>query len=469
MVSPDSHASSMDSYTAFLTEYPRTGPGTLGGEMLRRYWHPLCLSSDLKDLPYPVRMLGEDLVAFRATDGALGLVGTKCPHRCASLEYGQIATHGIQCSYHGWTFDPAGHCIAMPLEPADSKLRREIRHLWYPVQEWGGFIWCYMGPNKENPPPLPKLDLLARTDGTVTLQRGVILPGEGGKPVVVEPFDIRNYNYLAFLENFLDMGHIFALHMLLPPQVPDDLRPYCNLSVDTDWNRTQHKAIETDWGAKAVVVHNTDDPDLKFVNTFSIAMPIFYRFSGLGARDADFCDDRRESGGVIRIIDDEHFELIRVTLVRDGNYSGGPRSFYGNSNAANSVPPSGLRGALPKKDYDHRKYPAWEGNIVLEDLVIQESQGVIPPRHDENLASSDAGVALMRRIWRQSIANVARGLAPKTIVTDNDGVFDVDTFKGFAKPAEIELGPRNMPSSRGGRGLIRDMAGRLVFSRVPSK
>ena len=106
---------------------------------------------------------------------------------------------------------------------------------------------------------------------------------------------------------------------------------------------------------------------------------------------------------------------------------------------------------------------------MLEDLVIQESQGVIPPRHEENLASSDAGVVLMRRIWRQSISNVAKGLAPKTIVTDNEGVFEVDTFKGFAKPGEIHLGPQNMPSSKDGRGLIRDTAGRLVFGRSAQK
>ena len=79
-----------DSYAAFLAEYPKTGPGTRGGEMLRRYWHPLCLSSDLKDLPYPVRMLSEDLVAFRTAEGKVGLVGARCPHRCASLEYGQV-------------------------------------------------------------------------------------------------------------------------------------------------------------------------------------------------------------------------------------------------------------------------------------------------------------------------------------------------------------------------------------------
>ncbi len=191
-------------YAEFLQEFPKTGPGTRAGEMLRRYWHPVCLSSDLKDIPYAVRMLGEDLVAFRGADGVVGLVGKQCPHRCTSLEYAQIRDNGLQCSYHGWTFDQRGRCVEMPLEPADSKAKDRIQHIWYPVEEWGGAVWTYMGPDKHNPPPLPKIDILARTDGEVVLERG----------------DFRNYNYLNFLENFADMGHVYVLHMLVPGDHP---------------------------------------------------------------------------------------------------------------------------------------------------------------------------------------------------------------------------------------------------------
>src|ERR1700732_1820496 len=95
--------SETSTYRAFLRELPRTGPGTLGGRFLRHYWHPICLSKDLKELPYPVRMLGEDLAASRAGDGGVGRLGAHCPHRRAALEYGQIRDHALQCSYHGWT------------------------------------------------------------------------------------------------------------------------------------------------------------------------------------------------------------------------------------------------------------------------------------------------------------------------------------------------------------------------------
>jgi phenylpropionate dioxygenase-like ring-hydroxylating dioxygenase large terminal subunit len=104
-------------YQKLLDELPRTGPGTRGGEMLRRYWHPVCLSASLKDIPIAVRMLGEDLVVFRDGKGRPGLLGVRCPHRLASLEYGQVMENGLMCSYHGWRYDTQGRCIDTPLEP----------------------------------------------------------------------------------------------------------------------------------------------------------------------------------------------------------------------------------------------------------------------------------------------------------------------------------------------------------------
>src|SRR5687768_16387189 len=98
-------------YQKLLEELPRTGPGTRGGEMLRRYWHPVCLSADLRDVPMAVRMLCEDLVLFRDGNGRAGLLGIHCPHRLASLEYGQVRPDGLTCSYHGWKFDVNGRCI----------------------------------------------------------------------------------------------------------------------------------------------------------------------------------------------------------------------------------------------------------------------------------------------------------------------------------------------------------------------
>jgi len=430
----------------FLHELPLTGPGTAAGNMLRQYWHPLCLSEDLRDLPYAVRMLGEDLVAFRAGDGGIGLVGLRCPHRCTSLEYGQVRELGLQCSYHGWLFDNRGRCLDMPLEPVDSPLRDEIRHLWYPAEEWAGVVWCYMGADKEAPPPLPKIDIMARSDGELVLSRG----------------DVRDYSYLNFLDNFVDIGHSYVLHLLAPGTVPKELEPWCNMTVDTDWRNIDFRVFETDFGMKSVIVHNTADSDMKYVNSWSLALPTHFRFGGIIAGlPPDFTNDRREGGGMLRIIDDTHFEIFRYTLIRPGNFH--CNFFPRKSDTARGLD-DGLRGTVARKDYDNRKYPGWEGVPPVEDLVIQETQGAIPPREEEHLASSDAGVALYRRILRQSMAQVAKGGRAKPVLTNADGIVEVDTFKGLAHVDDIVLGPGNMPSSEDGRGLIRDADGNLVFA-----
>lgn len=427
----------ISAYQKLLDDLPRTGPGTRGGEMLRRYWHPVCLSANLKDIPIAVRMLSEDLVVFRDGKGRPGLLGDRCPHRLASLEYGQVREDGLMCSYHGWKYDVKGRCIDTPLEPCDSELKNRIRHLWYPVEEWGGVVWTYMGPEKDHPPPLSKIDVLARTDGEVRVTDG----------------DVRDYNYLNWMENFADMSHAVILHGLEVRDIPPELKPYNDYSIK-NWMPLPLEHVETDYGMKTVSVLDTGDPEVKFVNTWSLAMPIHWRFSGIRSGfPPDFTDERQEGGGMIRIIDDTHFELFRYNLLRKGNFKGA--WIFGL--------PSGLQGTVEKKPYDKRKYSGWEGTPALEDLVLQESQGAIPERRLEHLASSDRGVIMMRRIWHKAMEDVAKGKDPKGVVRQANGMLEVDTFHGHVKLSELKIGPENMPPSTDGRGLIRAQNGALVF------
>jgi nitrite reductase/ring-hydroxylating ferredoxin subunit len=430
-------ASAATGFQKFLDDLPRTGPGTRGGEMLRRYWHPVCLSESLKDIPMAVRMLCEDLVLFRDGKGRPGLLGVRCPHRLASLEYAQVKEDGLMCSYHGWRYDVKGRCIDTPLEPCDSTLKQGIRHLWYPVQEWGGVVWTYIGPEKENPPPLPKIDVLARTDGDVKLVDG----------------DMRNYNYLNWMENFADMGHATILHGMVVRNVPEELKPYNDETIK-NWTPLPLQHVETEYGMKTVSVLDTADPEVKFVNTWSLAMPIHWRFSGIRSGfPPDFTNERQEGGGMIRIIDDTHFELIRYNLWRKGNYRG----------AWTFGLPQNLQGTVEKKPHDKRKYSAWEGVPALEDLVLQESQGEIPDRKLEHLGSSDRGVIMLRRIWHKAMEDVANGKDPKGVLRQTREMLEVDTYHGHVKLQDLKIGPENMPSSIGGRGLIRDPEGNLVF------
>jgi len=127
----------------------RTGPGTPMGNLYRRFWLPALLPSELPvpdSDPIRFRILGEDLIAFRDSNGKVGFVAQNCPHRGASLFFGRNEESGLRCVYHGWKFDATGQCVDMPNEPAESDFRTKVQAIAYPTREWGGVIWVYMGP-----------------------------------------------------------------------------------------------------------------------------------------------------------------------------------------------------------------------------------------------------------------------------------------------------------------------------------
>ncbi|HEY3115911.1 MAG TPA: Rieske 2Fe-2S domain-containing protein, partial [Chloroflexota bacterium] len=135
----------------------RVGPGTPMGEMIRRFWIPACLTEELPQPdcdPIRVRLLGEDLLAFRDTSGRVGLVQHRCPHRGASLFFGRNEKGGLRCLYHGWKIDVDGKVLDTPCEPPESMIKHHVTHTAYPVIERGDVAWAYLGP-KEKQPPFP--------------------------------------------------------------------------------------------------------------------------------------------------------------------------------------------------------------------------------------------------------------------------------------------------------------------------
>jgi phthalate 4,5-dioxygenase len=130
-------------------------PGTLMGNLLRRYWTPALLSIEVPEPDCPpvrVRLLGEDMIAFRDTTGAVGLIANACPHRGASLFFGRNEEAGLRCVYHGWKFDCLGNCVDMPSEPGESNFKNKVRTVAYPTHEAGGIVWTYMGPKETMTP-----------------------------------------------------------------------------------------------------------------------------------------------------------------------------------------------------------------------------------------------------------------------------------------------------------------------------
>ena len=137
----------------------RIGPGTPMGKLLRQFWTPFLPSRDLPGndgIPKRVRLLGEDLVTFRDSNGAVGLVAENCPHRGASLFFGRNEGCGLACNYHGWKFDVTGACVEMPNEPADSIFKDKVRAIAYPCHEVNRMIWTYMLHSVQ---PLPSSNL----------------------------------------------------------------------------------------------------------------------------------------------------------------------------------------------------------------------------------------------------------------------------------------------------------------------
>ena len=127
-------------------EITEVAPGTPCGEFMRRYWHPIEVSSRVTSRPRNVRILGEDLILFRDGKGRVGLLYPRCAHRGTTLYYGKVDDKGIRCCYHGWQFDVEGRCVDQPCEPEGGKHKDRVRQPWYPVQELYGLVWAYMGP-----------------------------------------------------------------------------------------------------------------------------------------------------------------------------------------------------------------------------------------------------------------------------------------------------------------------------------
>ena len=135
----------------FLT---RVGRGTPIGELFRRYWLPVLLGEELPErdcAPVRVKLLGERLIAFRDTQGRIGLIEEFCAHRGVSLWFGRNEENGIRCPYHGWKYDVTGQCVDLPSEPEESGMRKNIRLNSYPAIERAGVIWAYLGPAEEKP------------------------------------------------------------------------------------------------------------------------------------------------------------------------------------------------------------------------------------------------------------------------------------------------------------------------------
>ena len=209
----------------------RVGPGTTMGNLMRQYWLPAAKSSEVaKDGP-PLRLmlLGEQLIAFRDSQGRVGVMDHKCPHRCASLFLGRNEGSGIRCVYHGWKFDVEGNCVDMPSVPAARDFKHLVKAKTYKAVERNGLIWVYMGERREAP-PLPMIEATLLPEAEVTIN-----------------FVQRECNWLQALEGDVDTAHFTFLHV--GKVEPDEVDPDHMERFQLVERAAQYQVSATDWGA----------------------------------------------------------------------------------------------------------------------------------------------------------------------------------------------------------------------------
>jgi nitrite reductase/ring-hydroxylating ferredoxin subunit len=209
----------------------RVGPGTPMGEMMREYWIPAVRSDELPapdSPPLRIRLLGENLIAFRATSGAVGLIQNSCPHRGASLFFGRNEEEGLRCVYHGWKFDVTGACVDMPSEPAESNFKSKVRARAYPCLERGGIVWAYMG-TREVPPPLPDFEANMLPEGQYSLYT-----------------IFQECNYMQGWEGEMDTVHQAFLHY--GSERPQELEPGTAGYYIARQRQAKFSVIDTEFG-----------------------------------------------------------------------------------------------------------------------------------------------------------------------------------------------------------------------------
>jgi 5,5'-dehydrodivanillate O-demethylase len=365
----------------------QVSPGTPGGELLRRYWHPVAAVAELSDRStLKVRLLAEDLVLYRDQSGTLGLLAELCPHRRCSLVYGAVETTGLRCAYHGWLYDHEGSCLEQPSESAHSVFKDRIKTPAYPVREMGGLFWAYMGPGE--PPLLPKHDYFVQPNtlreiGITTL------------PV----------NWLQIMENSLDPIHSEWLHSWYTYYQRNGLTK----TSDGKFPQARTKKIGFDVFEYGIVKRRYYEGGTEDDNDWAIGHPIL--FPNILKQGTSF---------QIRVpIDDETTRHYLYTT-----------TFFPGVEAPH-------QDVVPIYDYPRLKD---NGELSIETVLQQDmmawvTQGPIADRTVEHLGASDRGVILYRKVIDEMISRVSEGEDPLGVFRDpNDDVqIDIE-IDSISKP-----------------------------------
>jgi phthalate 4,5-dioxygenase oxygenase subunit len=388
----------------------RVGPGTPMGNLMRQYWLPAMVSSELPTPdcdPVRLKLLGEQLIAFRDSNGQVGLLANNCPHRGASLFFGRNEESGLRCVYHGWKFDVEGSCIDMPNEPAESDFRTRVRAVAYPTRERGGVVWAYMGPRTQ-PPPLPDLEPNMRTDMDLSVY-----------------VSQQESNWLQVLEGDIDTVHAGFLHS--GSVTPEERQPGSHTQYMIKDRTARFELVDTDCGALSGA-YRAGPPGMTYWRLAYFLFPI-YDMPAPGLLG-------HKIGCICRVpMDDEHTLSFFMSAQAPAN-GGGSRDF-GNPTLPNTsdwlgrfrTVASAQNDFLIDREIQRRNkgrfgYSGIPGGAAMQDAAVTWSMGSIYDRTRERLGSTDAMIIRVRR----RLISAARGLAERGTTppgVDNPEVYRV--------------------------------------------
>ena len=404
----------------------QVGPGTPMGELMRQYWIPAMMSSELvpDEPPTRLKLLGEELIAFRTTSGKVGILDHRCPHRCVSLFYGRNEHDGIRCVFHGWKFDTDGKCLEQPNieEPESTEIRERAKA--YRVTERGGVVWTYMGGRKQAP-PLPEFPVFS-------------LPSER----VAVWCEQRECNYLQCLEGELDTSHAGFLHLgMIKPQLETAA---FGSSIDSKTPAVRYKATDTDYGLLAGGYRDAGDGNTywrfaNFLFPFWTQPPPCPFGSEAVARAWVPMDDTHTM--LFAISTDTFLMSHDHNAVLPPNQPGLTFKYQFLPHTTDwhgrwRLPANSSNDFLIDRDVQRDgSYSGIEG-LDIQDAAMQASMGAIVDRTQENLVASDLAVArTRRRLSDAAIAYRDAGTAPPGL----DQPEAYNTWCGYIEaPADVD-------------------------------
>lgn len=386
----------------------RVGPGTEMGRLMRLYWIPFLLSRDVPvdGQPYRVRLLGEDLVAFRDSEGKVGLVDHACPHRGAPMVFGRNEEGGLRCVYHGWKFSVEGRCLEMPAEPANSRMVAGMRIKSYPVRERNGVLWAYMGADPEQAPPLPSVEWNMVPEEQVALS-----------------IRVQECNWLQALEGEIDSAHAAILHGRAD-----------NSGVINQWKQAQDLAPTFECAVHdagvSIASRRRADADSHYIRVNQYMMP----FWTLVPPQSQFPE---LSGHAWVPIDDEHTLCLMFSYHPSQPFYEKTRKVFKEGHAGrqtgHSSEDSFERRPCSEPFHNYwsvfnrgnayqfnaelgKKYNAGLPGLWVQDAACQSGVSPIYDRSQEHLGTTDMGIVRTRRLLLETLKRLSsEGTAPASV------------------------------------------------------